>query len=71
MKLIHDGNNPGFFFHFTQERFDHLQEEGCAPHIVDEIQAQKIWNQLSEDYENMDGVFEIYLGNGKVEKYNG
>ncbi len=59
VKFIHDGNNPGFFFDYTFERFQHFEEEGCAPHLVTPEQAQKIWVALGYT-----GTFEIYEGMG-------
>jgi len=61
MRFIHDGNNPGFFFDYTDERFDYMQEEGCNPHIVTPEKAQSIWEQLGYT-----GSFEIYRGMGRA-----
>tara|TARA_R110000782_G_scaffold5831_4_gene20157 strand:+ start:1895 stop:2110 length:216 start_codon:yes stop_codon:yes gene_type:complete len=57
MLFIHDNNNPGFFFEDCQDRFDHMQSEGCNPERVTPEKAQAIWEQLE-----MTGTFEIYLG---------
>ena len=64
MKLIHDGNNPGFFFPHTEERFEYLAEEGCAPHLVTPEKAQEIWDVLG-----FDGEFPVYLGDGVSVSY--